>query len=186
MAWEWVAPVAAGGGASIGAITTLLTARGGRAHAERLAQLNAVHAERMARDERRQQRYAEAYIELLQLIERMGHWSQLVRPALDNDPPRELPAELPPLTEQAKVQALARAYGTSIVNKLVSEYHQAVRDIIRSDYLLTLAEMARKRGEESGIKPLQVWHDLDKIHRPAEKSKREEIAEQITAELQRN
>ncbi len=183
MAWEWVAPVAAAGGASIGAITTMLTARGGRAHAEQLAVLNAEHAERTLLDERRQRRFAEAYVDVLQLVEQMGQWAQMVRPVIDTDPPRELPVTLPSLGEQARVQALAKAYGTPIVNQLLSEHQEIMKRILHSDRVLGLADAAQKKGKDVGIEPLKVWQQLINIEKPAEVAKREELAAQVATEL---
>jgi hypothetical protein len=54
----------------------------------------------MAREARRQQRFADAYVELLCMVERMGHWA-ILRPMLETSPPRPVPP-MPDAAEQTR------------------------------------------------------------------------------------
>ncbi len=78
MAWEWVPPVSAATGTAIvggiGIWATYRTGREDRKHAEALAKQTAEHAEKMAVDAREHKHFEEAYIELLQMTARLGHW----------------------------------------------------------------------------------------------------------------
>ena len=80
MAWEWVPHVATATVGVAGIVGTWLTANRGLAHERRLAT-----------EARQQQRLENAYVGLLDVAERVGHWAQLAWPVLDSDPPRPVP-----------------------------------------------------------------------------------------------
>lgn len=167
MAWEWVAPVSAAGGATIGALTTWLAGLGSRRHAATLA-----------REERRQQRFADAYIELLITVEAMGQWAQLVRPMLDVG---QVPPTLPTFEQQARVQALLAGYATPEVKALFQTYSDAVLEIIKVDQLL--GDLIQHGDREIGVSRGELWQRLDTKLRPAEAAARKALADQVSAEL---
>jgi hypothetical protein len=90
IAWEWVPAVsAATSTATVGGIgiwATFRAGREGREHAETLARQTAEHTEHMAYDAREHKRKEEAYIEMLQVTGRAGHWASRVYPLMDSDP----------------------------------------------------------------------------------------------------
>jgi hypothetical protein len=107
------------------------------------------HEMEMARDQRRQQRLAETYIVLLEQAERMGQWAAFVRPLMERaEGPR--PA-LPDLAEQARVEALVRAYGSPEVKALVDEWRQTIREIIGADATIRTAEDMVERYRKTNI-----------------------------------
>lgn len=180
MAWEWVAPVATAAGASAGVLGTVLTARGGRRHAETIARETNAHAERMARSERQQERLEAAYGELMRMAEATGHWASRVFPMMDTDPPQPVPA-LPSDEEQIRVRAAVRAYGSTEVNNLMDEYYAVVHTLNVSSLTVKIGEGMREGGgskiaSDARIKILQD-------DRPAEVAKRRELAERVAAEL---
>jgi hypothetical protein len=179
MAWEWVSPVSAVAGASVGAVTTWLTGAGGRRHARDISESASRHAERMAAEERRQQRIADAYVELLTSVERMGHWCQLTKPtfASGNQPV----VELPQFDEQARVQALVGAYGSKLVRELYDQYQTAVWAVVHASEDI---DFAAQHGRDAG--PPSAGELRKKLHlelRPAEVAMRGKLREQVATEL---
>ncbi|WP_435070800.1 hypothetical protein, partial [Amycolatopsis thermoflava] len=167
MAWEWVAPVAAAGGASIGSLTTWLAGQGSRRHTEALA-----------REARRQQRFADAYIELLITVEAMGQWAQLVRPMLDVG--MSTPS-LPSFEQQARVQALLAGYATPQVKALFETYSESIREIVKIDQ--RIADVIHFGDREIGVSRGELWQRLDMTLRPAEAAARKALANQVSIEL---
>ena len=161
---------------------TWLTAKQGRDHAEHLMQQRIDHEAETAKDQRRQQRLADAYVDLLTFASTMGAWANFVRPILDTDPPKELPVGIPPVDEQIRVEARAAAFASAEVRRLVKIWRDSVGEIRRADYLLSLCNEARKRGEDSGIDDAEQWIRLRDL-RPIEQEEREALTDQIAAEL---
>lgn len=162
MAWEWVAPVSAAAGASVGAIAAWRTAKGGRDHAEAMAGL-----------ERRQQRFADAYVELLTTAEQFGQWAQLVRPAYDEGKP--VPA-LPSLDRQARVNAVVAAYASPEVRKLVDDYLSIIGEIVEADR--QIGDALDHNGPR-----VDIWEKLDLTLRPKEVAAREALGTRVSEEL---
>lgn len=132
------------------------------------------HKEELAREERRQTRLADAYVEVLKIAEGTGQWAQLVRPAFDSDPPR-VPPPLPELEQQAKAQVLLLAFGSSAVVEAFENWRQTVRRIIQADQLIGLRLRRNDGGDE--------WLELENLHRPAERAARRELADLMATEL---
>lgn len=182
MTWDWVAPVATAIVGIAGTTFTWLTGKQGRDHTEHLTQQRLDHEAEMAKDQRRQQRLADTYVDLLTFAYTMGAWANLVRPILDTDPPKELPVGIPPVDEQIRVEARAGAFASAEVRRLVKIWRDSVGEIRRADYLLSLCNEARKRGEDSGIDDAEQWLRLRDL-RPIEQEHREALTGQIAAEL---
>jgi hypothetical protein len=146
----------------------------------RTGQQARTHDVRLAREERRQDRLANAYVELLTMAERVGQWASMVRPFIDTTPPQPVPP-LPDLMEQARAEALIQAYGSPAVQELAASWRDAVRAIIRADRTLGIAAGAREAKEpiDSG----DTWRKLDMELRPAERASRMNLAGQVNAEL---
>jgi hypothetical protein len=177
MAWEWVAPVSAAGGASIGTVTTWLTGMGGRRHARDITRSTLRHAELMAAEERHQQRLADAYVQLLTTIQRLGQWAELVRPMVGPTPQRPLPD----LEEQAQTLALVGAYASPSVAALYEEYAAVIKAMLRAD-----SDIRREERQGAEVGPgstTEPWRKLEMELRPAEITARRKLAEQIATEL---
>ena len=90
MAWEWVSPVAAATTGVLGIFFTWLTGKQGRSHAETITRDQLAQERLLANEAREQQRLENAYVELLDLAERVGQYVQMVFPMWDTTPPRGL------------------------------------------------------------------------------------------------
>jgi hypothetical protein len=170
MAWDWVAPVCAAGGAvlgaGVGAMTTWLTGKGAREHAERLA-----------RTERQQQRLADAYIELLEMLQHLGQWVVSVQPFIDFGEPKH---PTPPAEQQARVLALVAAYGSPELRKLFDAYRHNIAAIRSVDQKITMAQTSK----EYGLNEPDLRLELIQTLRPAEQKLREQISNLVASELQ--
>ena len=114
MAWEWVAPVSSASGAvivgGIGIYSTL-----------KLARLNATHTDKVARENRVQQRLADAYVKVLSLAEQEGQWIAATTYNCSRDKGdlwesqefREAPK--PAITDRSSAAALLAAFGSAAV-----------------------------------------------------------------------
>lgn len=182
MAWEWVAPVCTGTIGSIGIVATGLTARGGRKHAESVASERIGHERKLAEDARRQARLADAYVELLAIVNRIAAYADLIRPVIDTTPPRT-PPPLPTLDEQARAEALVMAFGTKPVEDLFETWRQTVWEIIGADQMIGLMLEERSQGQSSGKHYMETWNRLETEMRPAQRSARKKLAEAIGVEL---
>ena len=177
MAWEWVAPVATAtaatalGGAGI--VFTWLTGKQGRDHAEAIFNQQLTHEQLLAKEAREQQRLENAYVDLLDMAERVGHWAQRAYPIMDTNPPQSVPP-LPSLVEQAHTGALVNAFrsarGAGADGDLAKRrppddrYHQVIE------------------LEDRGINPTARRH-FDLELRPQKRTTREALANQVAVEL---
>lgn len=91
MAWEWAGPVSGAVVGLGGLVAGWRISVGGRKHDERLAQQRHEYETRASDAKWHRDRRADAYVELLDLAERMGAWIGMVHPMWDTDPPRRLP-----------------------------------------------------------------------------------------------
>jgi len=168
MQWDWDVVVSALGGLVVGAGVVWLAGHSARRQvAGRL------------REERHRHRFAEAYVELLTTLEKLGQWAQLVRPVLDfgiEAPP------LPGLAEQARVQALLAAYGSPQVVDLYHAHHKTIAEILKLDQLIASVV---ERGEEVGVGRSDLWERLDTKLRPDEAAARKALALRVAVELNR-
>jgi hypothetical protein len=177
MAWAWVSPVVAsvstGTVGVVGIWLTWLSGKQGRDHAETIAGQKLAHERLLAKEERRQQRLENAYIEFLDKSERVGHWAQISYPLFDSNPPAPVPP-LPTLEEQARVDALVKAFGSDEVLTLAETWRSIVLKMIKCDRLI-------KMGLEHEIErsPRVDFAELQ----PQEREAREAIADQVAAEL---
>ena len=160
MAWEWVPHVATATVGVAGIVGTWLTANRGLTHERRLAT-----------EARQQQRLENAYVGLLDVAERVGHWAQLAWPVLDSDPPRPVP-ELPPLAEQAHTEALVRAFGSDKVLDRMKTW----RDIVRTMRALDIQIRAADGGQPDARR------DFDGL-RAQEVVAREALGDQVAVDL---
>jgi hypothetical protein len=182
MAWEWVAPVATGALGATGIVFTWLSGKQGRDHAENLAKLRNDHEATLAKEERTQQRLANAYIALLEMAERVGMWAQMVRPMVDTIPPQPVP-RMPDIDVQGQVNALVGAYGSSLVRERLDAWRAIVLHMISMDRVIGMSEQhGTDRASTSGADFTEFW---EKIHedRPKELEARKALTDQIAAEL---
>jgi hypothetical protein len=192
VAWEWVPPVTAAASTTIVVGMTLWatsrTGRQGREHAETVARQTAEHtealtrqaaehAEKMAVEERTHKRLEAAYIEMLQMIGRAGHWAIRVYPLMDYDPPQPMP-DLPSPDDQARVRALISAYGSAEVKRLFEEFGDLIHGIRIAADTITFAQ-TRSLGEMESEYRLKLDGEL----RPALTAKQLELADLVTVEL---
>lgn len=111
MASEWIGDVATAVVAAAGIGYTYLAGARGRDQVDRMALASRKHERTMAREAREQERLADAYVQLLGMMERIGQWVQQVNPMYQSNPDRPLPD----LDKQADVVAAMRAYGSDEV-----------------------------------------------------------------------
>ncbi|MFI5584791.1 hypothetical protein ACIA5G_07165 [Amycolatopsis sp. NPDC051758] len=170
MAWEWVPPVSAAGGAVlgawVGAVTTWLTAKGTRDHALELA-----------RADRQQQRFAEAYLDLVTYLEHFGQWAHTLRPLYEPAGHERRP--MPSAEQQARCRALVAAYGSDAIKGLYKSYNETIGEIINADLLIGLALQS---GRDAGVNEPEQWERLRGLLKQ-ESERREQIADQVSAEL---
>ncbi|MDY6998785.1 MAG: hypothetical protein SW019_19485 [Actinomycetota bacterium] len=160
MAMEWVAHVATATVGVAGIVGTWLTANRGLAHERRLAT-----------EARQQQRLENAYVDLLDVAERVGHWAQLAWPVLDTDPPAPVP-EMPSLVEQAHTEALVRAFGSEKVLVRMKVWREILREMLALDNVIRVspgdAAEARRAFDELRVR---------------ERDAREAIGDQVAVDL---
>jgi hypothetical protein len=163
MSWEWVGPVATaavglgGIGATLRATTKQLT-----------------NARVIATEDRQQQRLENAYVKLLDFAERIGFWAQSSYPLYDTNPGRPL-APLPPLSEQAEVQALVRAFGSADLIERMDAWAKVTQEMGYAEQLIHI-EVADGGKEITGRRQ---FIEL----RPQEFELRRTMAEAVGAEL---
>ncbi len=160
MALEWVAHVATATVGVAGIVGTWLTANRGLAHERRLAT-----------EARQQQRLENAYVDLLDVAERVGHWAQLAWPVRDTEPPQPVP-EMPSLVEQAHTEALVRAFGSEKVLQRMKTWRGVLREMQALDNVIRLAP-----GDHH-----QARSGFDEL-RPQEKAAREALGDQVAVDL---
>lgn len=161
MAWEWADFSTAAVGIA-GIAGTWLTARQGFSNQRQLAL-----------DARRQDRLENAYVGLLEMVERVGHWAQIAYPLLDSNPPAPVP-ELPSLEEQAHTEALVRAFGSNEVLTLMEVWRNMVQKMLAADRIIQSGH-----EYEAETSPRAEFFQL----KPQEAGARKAIADQVAAEL---
>lgn len=179
MVWEWVSPVATAGAGGLGVLFTWLSGKQGRDHAETVTNQQLTHARQLAYDTRKQQRLESAYVALLDMTERGGHWAHSAYPIVDTNPPREVPP-LPSLDEQAHVKALLSAFGSRVVADHLNVWISVIQDLLVAGEKIQLFRertLAREPGESH---PYKVFHSE---LRPRETKARKAIATQVALEL---
>lgn len=180
MAWEWVAPVATASVGVCGIVFTWLTGSQGRSHAQVLAKQQQDHAERAAATARTQQRKAEAYVQVLEVVEQIGNWSQNLKPALDTDPPRELPP-LAEYSHQISSKARLLAFGSPEVQALWQTWHKEISQIRVAAVRIARAERSVSVQAQIGID--ERWGNLEDHLRPAEFFARKALSDKMHDEL---
>lgn len=176
-----MAPVCTSALGAIGIVVTGLTAKGGRRHAENVAEDRMTHEREIAEDARAQDRLGDAYVELLSIVNRTADYAGRVRPMLDTDPPTPRPP-LPSTDEQSRADALVMAYGSRAVEALFEEWRQSVWAIIQADQMIGIG---MEWGKDSGISQFEVRRKLEEELRPAQRAARKALSEAIGAELRR-
>lgn len=135
------------------------------------------------RDEAARARRGEAYVEVLRVVGRIGHWAQLVRPITDTNPPQP-PPELPDVEQQATSQAQLEVYGTRQVRELWAAWNACVNDVQDADKLIGLVlDPSRNVTGAAYTRGLDVWGQLTDEFRPKEREARRALAEQMNREL---
>lgn len=147
-------------------------------------------ARELAREERRQARLSDTYVDLLDLAERVGYWVAQLRPitaADDYQPPA------PPTTaEQTRVKAKLAAHGSADVKALHQAWYAVVREIMQEDHRVLLRLQASKRHEHYKAKagedvswrdPTEPWAKIHDELLPQEAAAREALFERVAAEL---
>ncbi|MFI6068550.1 hypothetical protein ACIA47_25210 [Micromonospora sp. NPDC051227] len=168
-----------GGGLTVvgGFVQAWLTSRDATARDDR----RHLHELDMAREQRHHQRIENAYEELLLLVETIGQWASMIRPlvTIEGDPR----PQLPPLPEQARVEALVRAYGSQKVRDRLFAWRQVIDQLIEADFQIQAAERSIERQGHTSIDDGAERMKIGTQLRPAERARRNELAEEIAAEL---
>ncbi len=140
------------------------------------------HALALAREARQQERLADAYVEVLRIVEEVAHWAQRVRPMLDTSPLPE-PPPLPSIAEQIRMQALLGAFASEDVQARYEAWCQSVYAIQAADMELTWHERSVNRHGQSGIDDAEVWRRLALELKPKERVLRQALIDTVAAEL---
>ena len=164
MAWEWIGTSAVGG---LGIFFTWLTGKQGR---------DAARAD--AKEAREQQRLENAYVDLLDMAERAGHWAQMVLPVVDTNPPQPDP-DLPSVNEQAHTEALVKAFGSKDVRERMEVWSDVVKEMNATVGLIRWIEADTTRHRGSQENPRGKLQDLRREEREA----REALGNQVAVEL---
>jgi hypothetical protein len=176
VAYEWIGTVILGLG---GIASTLIVAKQGREHVERMAGANHDHERTMAREARDQERFGNAYMQLLVMVERAGQWAQMVNPMRETDPPQPVP---PGLDEQAEAEALVDAFGSDEARKAFESWREVFREMPA-----VVGEIGSKRAAGELNEPTeggfgQPYLRLEEL-RKSELEARKALARLIRAEL---
>ena len=163
MALDWIAPVATGTVGVAEIIFTWLTGKQARDDARQTA-----------REARLQQRLENAYIELLDMAERVGHWAQSAYPFFDTNPPQPVPS-LPSLEQQARTEALVRAFGSDKVRERMESWRTVVRQMLSAARLIYMGPIP---GLDKPIH-LDARRKFDLELRPQERSARSALGSQV-------
>jgi hypothetical protein len=75
------------------------------------------HERELAEDARVQARLGDAYVDLLSIVNRTGHYADLVRPVFEANPSAPAPPR-PPVEERTRAEALVMASGSQAVEEL--------------------------------------------------------------------
>jgi hypothetical protein len=177
MAWEWVAPVATASLGVVGIYFTWRTGKEGRDHAKQLAKAQQDHSERAAATARTQQRKAEAYVQILEVVEQIGNWAQNIRRVMDTIPPREIPP-VPEYQDQIASKARLLAFASPEVQALWDEWDGAVHEIRVADMKIALGQQPNSAFDDT-----EAWISLEDTLRPKEIEQRKLLAEQVSREL---
>ena len=139
---------------------------------------------------RREDRLAEAYLDLLRIVERRGLW---LRVTIDNlvlrataDPYDELPspaqAQAPELTDEATADALLGAFGSDPVRELYDAWRVAVILIEREYQVLAWNHSNEGRGPDEPPALQELANLVDDL-RPKEQTARKALITQVAHEL---
>lgn len=147
------------------------------------------HERELAREERRQVRLAEAYIQMLEMVEKVGHWAQNIRPVTDTDPPQP-PPPLPDLDSQVGTWSRVNAYGTPNIKRMLEAWRKTVADVQRADKLVGMRQQASDtyanrpvKGSRQFMDFMTPWDELEDKLRPAEREARQRLVNWVAAEL---
>jgi hypothetical protein len=131
---------------------------------------------------RQQNRKAEAYLELLMIVGRIGYWADMVRSVVTTELPSP-PPELPDVPEQIRADALVTAFGSSEIQTTVAAWRRSVNAIAVADRKIAWALKARDHGNASPVTHFDVWNELEASLRPAEREARVAIENRVALEL---
>lgn len=144
-------------------------------------------AAELARENRVQQRLADAYLDVLRLTEREGLWlnalvSNWVASAIESeyDPIPRLRAPSPELADQATVGALLAAFGSREVMEAHAQWRSKVGPIIDADE--TLRWNLQEGGDPEARPSAEDLQPLSRAHKE-ELLTRKSLAEAVAAEL---
>jgi hypothetical protein len=146
----------------------------------------AQRAAELARENRVQQRLAEAYLDVLRIAEREGLWWNAEAYNLwahavedDDDPiPRRRPSP-PELADQATVAALLAAFASSTVRARYSDWRQAV-ETLSDAHRAIIWNLHQDYPRSPTVEDLAPMRE---VAGPQEEAARERLAEAIAAEL---
>lgn len=174
MAWEWVAPVVTGSVALGGIWATYRTGAKSRESAERVGEAKNAHDRDMAYESRLQQRRAEAYVELLTVVEEVDHWvkeslAETVDGVEGMDPPDVITSPRP--------RALIYAYGSAAALVLFDAWQHSVSEFRDAFYNYTW-----NAGECEKPDPVALQRRMETTRMEAG-SARKVLIEELAAEL---
>jgi hypothetical protein len=129
-----------------------------------------------ARQARNQERLESTYTDLLVSTERISHWLAAVFPVLETGQPIPEP---PSPAEQARTEALVKAFGSNKIRELMEAWRGVVQQATTRVGLIPEVEQDRWRWHGIPEDPRQKLEEL----RQQEREAREALADQAAVEL---
>jgi hypothetical protein len=170
----WLTPT----GVVVAAVITNITAWLVSLRAQRLALDTLVqqgrNAERLAAQDRRQNRLERAYVALLEVLERSSFWAATAIPLLGTDAMPQMPSA----DQQAKAHALVRAHGSDEINRLLRAYIEVLNRLTGAATYLQEVNAEKFFGDAVAIEQ-QIRQEL----LPAVQTKHDELISTAAAEL---
>jgi hypothetical protein len=203
MAWDWLSPAISGTVGVGGLFFGWLSGKQSRDQAERLARHNNEHArlmaeqrdahtrlleddrrgfeQRMVEEERRQQRLAEAYLEIMTTTIQIGY---SLRPTANPEGTAEdaRPGVATVRVELVRATALAETFASAEVNALFESWRDLVYKVLDADVRFA-ANTDTPDGGHTAIDMRLHWRRQARDLRLKEADKRKALADLVAAEL---
>jgi hypothetical protein len=138
------------------------------------------HASSLAAEDRRQQRKADAYLEVLEVAEHLGHWAQTIRPSLSAGQPDP---DLPALERQRRANALLGAFGSATVQSAHDDWWASVHEVRLAVRHIDIADLPNMNTPRIFEKKMDAWERLESQLRGDEERLRKRLHDLVGAEL---
>jgi hypothetical protein len=179
-AWETLVAGIAGGLVGVGG-TYLGAWRTGRTQMAVARQQERAQVA-IAREERQQRRFEEAYTEMLEVVTRIRYWVFTVYPMLTRTQEEYTMPPVPELPDIAKSEALWTVYWSPRVEQLMEEWEQIVRKLQITGSVIGVGRALEAKGQASQIDLTAKLMELDDL-KGAVLDADKRLRKQVRAEL---